>query len=207
MAQTYSVSLGTSQRGWVGDDGTGNPGNGNYFTGELNGREYRNYFIFDLSEIYGQVLSAEISFEMPERGMISVDDSELFALREVNSYIGPDEIADPSIFEDLGDGEVFGAAVISTGVTGVTVDLGSGFIDLLNAGGLSVTLGGHLTSLDENHADSEYVFAFSNTNQDAEPSPVQLHLTVDLSGSAIPEPSSAVMLGFASLFLLRRQRK
>ena len=203
--QIFNIDLDTSQRGWIDSTGLTDISNGNYIAGSISGTEYRNYFTFDTSGLVGTVQSATLTLDLPDNGFLSPTGSEAFSISGASALSGA--ISDPSAsFIDLGDGPIYGVSIVDGTSTSVSVSLNSSFLNAVNSGAASsVTLGGALLSLAGDSNINEYAFAFSDSNQAA--NPVRLSLTVDVSGSAVPEPSSAILLTIAAAFGISRRRR
>lgn len=206
MGQTFNIDLNTSQRGWIDDTGLSEASNGNYIAGAISGTEYRNYFTFDLSGLIGVVESATLTLDLPASGFASPTGSEVFALSGVDNAITGSISDGLSVFADLGDGSIYGVSIIDGTESSVSISLNSEFLSAINSGGgSSLSIGGALLSLSGSSTADEYAFAFSDSNQGS--SAVSLALVVNASGSAVPEPSSAMLLGLTAAFGLVRRRR
>ncbi|MGJ8695907.1 MAG: PEP-CTERM sorting domain-containing protein [Verrucomicrobiaceae bacterium] len=206
FGQIFNIDLNTSQRGWVDDAGLSDANNGNYIAGSIGGTEYRNYFTFDLSGLVGTVQSATLTLDLPQNGFSSPTGSEAFGLSGASAISG--NISNgASVFDDLGDGPLYGVSLIDSSSQGgtVSITLNSDFLAAANSGASTLTIGGSLLSLGNDPNISEYAFAFSDANQAN--TPVTLSMVVDVSGAAVPEPSSTILVGLAAgLGLIRRRR-
>lgn len=200
-AQTFNLSVEASQTGWVNSSGFGNTDNTNYITGFLDGVEHRSYFTFDLSGVIGEVVSASLSINQADAGFSSVDASEFALFTSIDSSVpSAGTIDDTSLFGELGTGDVFGGtSAISASDSVVDVALNSNFVTAANSSGSSIVIGSRL--LTAGSLDDEFIFGFS-TGEGA-----TLNLVVDPNGSAVPEPSSVLLLSLAGLGVIARRKR
>jgi hypothetical protein len=199
--------------GWYSEAGVHTAQNQNYLTGNFGGSARRSFFVFDLTAVANEIVSASIQLYNPDsalpalRGYVSPDATETFALYDVSTPVasltassaaGPAGVA---VFDDLGSGAVFGERVMSVADNGTTVSLA------LNADGLSAlnaargglfALGGALTSL--GGAADEYVFGFSVLLDNPDVRRLEFR-TIE----AVPEPTTLALLGVAAVFAARRR--
>ena len=207
-AQVYSYGLNSSSNGWVDDSGYGDTSNPNYIAGKYSSTEYRNYFNFDFSGVIGSITDATITIDTPSGSFNSVDSNEVFALSLVDTTIDFDapSISSLDFFNDLGDGSFIGSTIMSNSTGGsISIQLSQAFIDRANQNGF-VTIGGANISIGSDPGtgtDSEYMFGSSGLTSN----PVTLNITVDPDGDAVPEPSSALFLSFASISLIIRRKR
>jgi len=208
-AQTYNFDIGASNTGWIEDTGNGNNNNSNYLAGSVGANEYRNYFTFDLSNVLGKITDASISITLPSGGVVSSDTNEIFALSSVDSVIGQNDTisGNTALFNDLGNGGFVGSTVITNtnGSQSVIIDLNEDFLTQANNSS-AITLGGSVISLNRD-GNNEYLFGFSSELDENGLPNAKLNVTVDPNGDAVPEPSSTLLIGLASIgFTLRRRR-
>jgi hypothetical protein len=171
FSESQLIEIGAIDSGWYTDSGFHGPDNTNYVVGECylpqcpNLVIFRNFFVFNLSGISGEILSASLVIENPMNGYNSNDPSETWTIFEVNTPIsalvaGGSGLTD--IYEDLGSGPMFGNAVVTPTSSLVQVDLNQAGIDALNAKiGEQFAIGGAITTLD-NEDNNETVFGNSN---------------------------------------------
>lgn len=187
----------------------------NFVTGQMNGEEYRSYFVFDLRNIKRPIVSANITFSLntragcqpgPTCGFSSSDPSETITLFDyehsleewddglmqlVTGYVGI-----PG-FNDLGSGKVFGSVTITPGQGTATLALDSQALAALNANeGHLFAMGGALTSI----SGSENQFLFGASPLDSS----LLNLT--FPSSEVPEPTSLLLFGSGVLACAYRMR-
>jgi hypothetical protein len=153
-------------RSWYDELGEFNPLNDNYFAGNTSFKEYRNFFVFDLSSIDGEILSMQLEVFNPRFGYFSNDPSETYGLFDVST--DPQDliagIGGIPAFVDMGTGVSYGTHVATL------VDEGTFIIIPLNAfavadadamaGGLWA-IGGAITTLDNEPETAEGTFGGS----------------------------------------------
>lgn len=113
-----------------------------------------------------------------------------------------------NVFQDLGDGPVFGLQPVGAANNGgfVTIALNSTFLAAVNlAPGGTIALGGFFTSLDANPATREFAFAYTDSGT---PGDGNTRLVLNGPVTNVPEPSSWAMAlgGLGVLVLLQRRR-
>lgn len=177
---------------------------GNFYTGVSPlSAENRSFFIFDLSGITGNVLSAELFIELTPfnaaPGYNSGDLNEAVAFHELGSDTvdviqnAPDKTP---AFEDIPLSPLLGFAIISPfdyGAEFYSQSLGSNWIDALNnAGNGQFAIGGVLASL-SNLVPIEGVFGVSNGDR------FELRVVTDSPDtvSPVPLPANFLLLGSA----------
>ncbi len=203
FGQIINVNLDSSHRGWVNDSGFNNPSNGVYISGSRNDVTYRSFFSFDLSGLSGSIESATLELDMSSigyRGYGSSDPSEAFVVRDVS---GP-TTGGLALFNDIGSGSIYGFSLVDSGDSVVTVSLGADFLGAINSGVSNVTLGGSVVTIDGSGAN-EYLFGQSERDQGV--GAARLALTVDVSGSSVPEPSTSLLGTFVLAMCVARRRR
>lgn len=115
--------------GWYHSGGNHNSVNPNYAVGTLGGREFRDFFVFDLTDMHSgpfEIVSAELRLWLPDGGYVSPDASELYELYSVETDPA-DVMAGGSghtdIFDDLGDGTLYGSATVAPGDQGSVLSI------------------------------------------------------------------------------------
>ncbi|MEO8270975.1 MAG: lectin-like protein, partial [Aureliella sp.] len=160
-----SKTLDYVDSGWWNSGGYHDATNDNYLTGQAYGEQYRNYVVFDLAGVEGNIVGATLKLFNPSGGYVSLDDSETFSLFDVSTpvpLLTSSGFGELGIFDDLGSGVAFGSQAVSMSDDGRVVSItlnAAGLQALSAAAGGQVALGGALTSL--SGADLELVFAYS----------------------------------------------
>lgn len=166
------------------------PENRNFVAGDANTpREWRSFFVFDLSAIHAPIQSAAFkAFVQPDGiGVSGLGQVETWTLFDVTTSI--DDLllgtSPNQTFQDLGSGAVLGSLNFSAAQRGttVTVQLNSLAIDQLNAAGGRWAMGGAVTT---RGPEAECIFHGSG-----EHSLARLEITV-------PEPAGLSLALFAS---------
>jgi len=183
------VFLEAVDSGFYSSGGDHSPGVTNYLAGDTTSAavaEKRNFFVFDLSGLSGTVAHAALQIYNPGdppdlgNGYNSPDPYETYSVREVTTDIttltaGGSGLV--SVFDDLGDGTVFGVVDIdaTTNGTSVLISLNHNGENAVNAAiGGQLAFGGSLTTLEGNPIQT--VFAFSTGS-------MRQRLLLDLGGT------------------------
>lgn len=177
--------------GWYSEDGVHSPTNVNYFSGQLSGKEYRNWFVFDLSA-YSDISQATLRTYMIPLGYVSNDVDENWVLREISTSVTDltDGTGGVSTFSDLGSGEIFGEVAVVAGDAGdyVEVELNSLALASMNSTDGFWAIGGALTTL--NGTPDQSIFNQSHDDP-------RVHLVVN----AVPVPGAIWLFGSSLLGL------
>lgn len=207
-AQTYELTLDSLDRGWINDTGYGNSLNTNYLAGAIGATEYRNYFMFDTSSIEGEVVSASLVVTNPAAGYSSPDANEIYAIHQVTGSIPQNSgaIDDVALFNDLGDGTIFGLGLVSSSTGELVISFDTFFLDAINNSGPIFSLGGTVETLNGSTSDNEIVFGYSGVPNGTSPSPVRLQLEILPPGASVPEPATGLLALIGLAGLLRRKR-
>ncbi len=238
-----TVNLFPIDRGWFdSNDQSLGTSDDSYIAGEAGteaqlqgggGREFRNFFVFDLSGIgAGTVLGGTLKLINPlidesvfgdppgdndpiiGNGFFSNDASETY---EVTSYTLPGgttvtDLVDGNpglgIYGNLGTGAAYGSVVVTSldNPSVQNIALNPTFVTDANAasGIGSLVIGGRVTTVDGDLTDTEWVFAWTDLNPLAyQPGDGGVVLTLEL----IPEPSSMGLLGLGVLLCAFRRRR
>jgi hypothetical protein len=160
---------GRNNQGWWSDRIAQSPDNDNYFSGYLATTNTpnisRGYFTFDLSGIEGVVDAAAIDIRLAETK--SPDPRETIGLYDISTSplaLNARDVVNPSIFDDLGTGRMYGSIEIAVGAPWeiiLEIPLNEAAIADINAhiGGF-FSIGASLLSLDQERVD-EFVFGRS----------------------------------------------
>ena len=206
------VTLDAVARGWYIDDGiaNGNPAfekDRNYLVGDaastpgIPRQINRNFFVFDLSDVIGEITGASLNLFNPANGFSSQDAFENYAVFDVTTDITTlithttGQVEGVAIYNDLGSGTQYGAHIATTADDNavVTVSLNAAALAALNQTSGLFAFGGAITTLDQVE-NNEYLFGFTGIGQ-------RLGTQLVLEGELVPEPNTAY-LGGLSFFLL-----
>lgn len=207
-SQSYQASVESQDRGWVTPSNFSAVGNTNILAGNYNSTEYRNFFIFDLSDIDGEIISASLSLTAPSTVTYSSANAiEIFALNHINAVVPTDHGASQAsmVFNAVSNGTLLGYSSFNSSTTSMSVNItNASVLAAMNSGGL-FTIGGQVLSLDNDPNSVEYVLGNSQTPSGG-PNPMVLNLTVMPNGGAVPEASTSLLALVAGFGLLRRKR-
>lgn len=207
-AQSYQASVESQDRGWVTNTSFANVGNTNFLAGNYNSIEYRNFFVFDLSDVEGEIINATLSLFAPPTVTYSSSNAvEIFSLNYVTSSIPADRNSSQAgaVFSSIGNGTLLSYASVNASTSTLNFDLNTpAALAALNSGSI-FTLGGQLLSLDSNPNTEEYIFGNSQVAAGGT-NPMVLNLTVLPNGGAVPEVSTSMLALLAGFGLLRRKR-
>ena len=168
------IEIDASDSGWYTHAGYHGPDNTNYMVGECAPPQcsqsvvFRNFLVFDLTTVAGQILTASLMIENPDDGYESADSFETWTVFDVSTPIttlvaGGSGLTD--IYDDLGSGTSYGSAIVTPTSTLVTVQLNSVAISTLDATvGGQFGIGGALTTLDT-EVNREWVFGNANESR------------------------------------------
>jgi hypothetical protein len=198
-ADATTIVINATDSGWYDDTGSHTQSNENYLVG-WRGAEYRNFFVFDLTAIpvTDTVVSATLRLFNPAislpailaNGYSSPDLSETYEVVEVTTpvplLILGGTLLTP-IYNDLGDGTVFGTRAVSAADNGANVDiaLDAAGVAAIDAGVGLFALGGHVSTLTSGFPN-EFVFGSTGATS--------LRQLV-IETNAVPEPGSGALVG------------
>jgi hypothetical protein len=198
-----TVSLDASDSGSYDATGFHDPDNSNFLTGAINlsgNIINRSFLIFDLASVDKQIVGAELQVQVPNNvGYSSPDETETFTTYHVST--APSTVTTggsglTAIFDDLGDGTVYGSLGIAKSDENfvVSIALNDDFLSDANDGSGLIVIGGALTSIDDD--SSAYVFGGTNS------------ANADLVLTFVPEPGSLFIccIGITALALWRDVR-
>jgi hypothetical protein len=210
-ASSATTLLSAVDQGNVKDDGEHVRLGTNYAVGNASlGTDFRDFFIFDLSSLTGNVVtSASLDIFLPETGYSSSDTSETLMLFDVSStsiasLVGTTGgVMDVNNYTDLGTGAVYGSSVVTESLenTVINIALSAAAITDLNAAiGTLFAVGGDLTTASV--APGQEII-FVNTQD------IPLSQTVlRLETTSVPEATTLALLtlSFAGIGYQRRKR-
>jgi hypothetical protein len=163
--------------------------------------ELRNFFVYDLSEVVGTIVAAELRINFST--VLTNDPFETFALFDFTSSINTllDATGGSAAFDDLGTGECYSSYDFSEDdiFTIVPMVLNDTALDHLNDAAGLWAMGGRVITLDDDFTGTDEVLS-SSSAQALDLASTQLVLTV------IPAPGVLALLGAAGLCGRRRRR-
>jgi len=141
-------------QGWWSDTVPNVSRNSNYAVGACcdgKGREFRNFFSFDLGDLRGHVVSARLEFFT---GLVEGDAQETVRFFDVSTPAGTlndNHGTNANIFRDLGSGRTYGAVTVRPEQSRqwVSVPLGGTVIRDINAATRFFSIGGRLMTVDD----------------------------------------------------------
>ncbi|MEL0589779.1 MAG: S8 family serine peptidase, partial [Planktothrix rubescens PR221] len=184
-----STNIAATDTGWYNNSGSHSPTNTNYIVGDYWGSKYRNWMTFNLSTFTTPVTSAKLQIKAYQYS--SADPSETYELRDVTTPVSTLTAGGSgltSIYNDLGDGTIYGSRSFTSADSNqtVTIDLNSALVSAINAkSGQSFALGGQTTTGIGNNEESIFSYSFGSPNTD-----VQLLLTYGPTDTTPPTASS-----------------
>ncbi len=196
-----TTTTNTFERGWYVDTGTHDPTNDSYFAGTDFGSSLHDFFAFNIvSPVPGQTYSAA-TLNLYNPGSTAAI-SDVFELWDYTGGIASLIAGSGGIaaYNDLGTGISFGTTMFSTAddATTLSIVLNSEAVSAINAAsGGQFVIGGSVLS------GANFLFGNSKTNN-----PADGRTSLTLTTSAVPEPSSLVMLmcGVTGFSVLRRRK-
>ena len=205
LLNAATIVLSASDEGWYNSDGIHHSLNKNYAVGDAFGLEYRNYFVFDLTGISGQVVSAQLRVPNPQNGYFSPNAEETYQVRSVGTPIGTlesDATDGAGIFAGLGMNVLYGSQQVSQSDNrhAVSISLNAEAVGAIESAQGFFALGGGLAGLPAVAAANRVVFGGSSGPPEEIP---QLILTTTLLEPATVLLWSTVVL---SCFFLQRVR-
>lgn len=200
-AQSYTIDA--ADRGWYTNTGFHSPNlHGtvqNYIAGNYGspwGSEFRNWFVFDVEEVNGEIEEAYLRLYMPggsHSGYSSSSASEIYTVFDVDTpadelVAGGRGLVDT--FDDLGAGTTFGQQTVSSDDNGgfVAVPLNPNFVAAAEETSGLLAIGGAITTLDNFTSTREVAFAWTQANLGRSLRETQLVLTpkfesIELAGN------------------------
>ena len=205
-----ALTLNSTDRSNVADDGFADPTNAVYFAGFSSGQERHNFFVFDLSSIVSPNIVTAARLELFNPIYRSAESQETYRVFDVSSAIAALTncctlgASGQAVFNDLGSGTEYGNVLVAS--TDINVDIviplnGSAIAAINAALGNEIAFGGALDLNGSVSLGVEGIFAGS-AGSGVSDGNARLVLTL-----GVPEPSMALLLtlGLAGL-ALRRHR-
>lgn len=181
-----TVTLNAVDTGWYDSTGFHDPSNPNYLAGQdslnTDTNLFRNFFVFNAPVSTNSIISAELIIN--DYICSSPNGRETYVLYDVTNAISALEAGGSgltNIYNDLGEGGVYGIRTVSTNETSerAIIPLNYGFINALSAAaGGQIALGGTITTLEPTNGHNQYVFGFSFGGN---PTDVQLRVSYGTS--------------------------
>jgi hypothetical protein len=206
-ASAAQVTLNAVDSGFYNSLGNSPFSNGNYAAGwfvtSVPAGEARSFFVFDLASVGGTITSATLRITMPDTaGYVSSDPTETLSLFALTTPVATitSRASSLSVFNDLGDGSVYGAGIFSSANVNSDVEIafnptGLGFLNCNNG---QVAFGGAVSSFSTFDPYDQSMFSNTSTA-----STRQLILEVD----PVPEPASGILAGIGAAALLARRKR
>ncbi len=215
MAGAAATVVPSYENGWVLSNGRASDANTNTYTGITSSREYRSYYLFDISSFAGETVeTAKLIFRGGNGNFVSNGTSTTATIYDVSQSSIPmldNATSGPSGFADLGSGSSYGTITASGSTTSfsmpeLSVELNAAGIADLNAaitsGADSFGFGAAVTSSTGTRA----ILWSSSSGLSA------ASLEIEVAPEVVPLPASVLMLGagiagLGGLGAMRRRKK
>ena len=200
-----SITLNPIDRGTYTATGAYDPQYHNYVIGSSSSDHdfiSNNFFVFDLSGVLDQVISAE--FWIESNWYISADPSETFTVYDITGSIPAIRNGSAGVagFTDMQSGNAYGNISVSSADNGTMLHilLNAQAIQDINAGlGGLFAIGGTVSTLDMITPRQEEIFGPTSSDNPADG--VELRLTI------VPEPSAlGLLLVSCGMMVLRKMK-
>jgi hypothetical protein len=187
----------------------------NYIAGSIEGVEFRNYFVFDLTGINSMITDATLNLFSPEFGFNSPFDPETYLLTDTAPTTPADLMGNDvgSIFDTLGTNTFFGSTQVGSANAGqsVSISLNAAGLSYLNANlGQKVAFGGRLSLFEESapgFGPAADRWAFGQSHGPGNPTTLTLrqspNLTPEVPGIVQVIP---VLLAVGAMALYKRRK-
>lgn len=201
-ASAATVEILAVDNGWYRSDGVHSPSNPNIIEGNLGTFDYNNWFLFDLSNLMGEVVSATLTIFGGNGNYTGPESSATYSAYDVTTDLGllQSGLGGVSAYADLGTGVQYGSTVIATPGTEwtpmpeVVLNLAGALPDLNAVSGGRFAVGGTSTM--------QYGTLWSSSGLLP-----GAKLTLETVVSPVPLPAGGLLLisAFAGAGLLRRR--
>ncbi len=155
-AQALQITINATNRGWYNAAGSRTVNNFNYFVGADSQTEYRNFFVFDLSNVTDPITSASLNLFNPFFGYSGPSTGLTYNISDVSTPIaslagGTGGVA---AFTDLGTGTNFGSTIATSDSNNsfINVALNSSAISALSANTGLFAFGGAIPNPEPNQS-------------------------------------------------------
>ncbi len=182
------IEVSNSDSGWYDSTGRHISINGNYIAGNLSGRTYHNFFVFDISGVSDTVTSATL--KLFTHKVTASATYNLFDVTTPISSLVTGGLGLVSTYNDLGNGSSYGSLDLlsSQDRQFVQINLNSNAISAINLAGGLFAIGGTYSPNNR----SQYAFGNSYFNPNNK-------LILNTAATSVPEPAG---LALSSLGLL-----
>jgi hypothetical protein len=161
--QAFQITINATDRGWYNAAGARTVNNTNYFVGIEDGSqtEYRNFFVFDLSNLTGTITKASLNLVNPAFGYSGPIAGLTYNMSDVSTPIPAliNGTGGVNAFTDLGGGTTFGSRTVRQSIAGglINIALNGSAISALNANSGLFAFGGAIA----NPQPNQFIFAGS----------------------------------------------
>ena len=206
-AQSSTLEIAPLDQGWYIDHGQHEAGHSNYVVEVVGATEWRNYFVFDVSpvdedevivsatlQLYTWQNTTSATYELREFGETGISSDALMSGHSRNNWEGI------TIFQDLGDGLIYGSAEMNpdNSYSTIQIELTSDAINNLNESDGIFAIGGkgyYHDFVAHSNGPQGSILGISDLHPD--------NLLI-LKTQIIPEPTTlSLLLGVLGLFACR----
>lgn len=195
------IELEATDAGWYNDQGLHQSNNTNYLVGHLNGFpndfSFKNFLVFDLSSINGDITSATLElFTYDIVGALTYNIYDTLTPVDILTTGGTGLV---NIYNELGSGTYWGGIDLSENQSNQTIQIQLNNTALTKLNGLdnSFALGG---SYETTNSNTNYAFGVSGNLSIAK-------LILDVSPLAVPQPNALILLCLGLLSLWHSRQK
>jgi hypothetical protein len=200
-AQALQITINATDRGWYNAAGARTVNNTNYFVGidSRSQTEYRNFFVFDLSNLTGTITNASLNLVNPAFGYSGPIAGLTYNMSDVSTPIPVlvNGTGGVNAFNDLGGGTTFGSKIVNQSIAGglVNIALNGSAISALNANSGLFAFGGAIA----NPQPNQFIFAGSTYDL----ADTQLVLETQ----PVPAPPALVGIGLTAAIATWKKRR